>query len=426
MNEDLLSFIWRFQYFEKKGLETDEHMPLSILRPGHRNTNAGPDFSEARVSIDGVLWVGSVEIHVKSSDWRLHEHQHNGAYDGVILHVVWENDQPAMRRDGTAVPTLTLDGLVKASTIERYRCLLDEKDTVPCNRQFGDVDSIRKYAMLDRVLLERLERKAMEIQQLLETNQQDWEQTAYQWLGRHFGFKLNDAPFQRLTTIVPWKILRKHTDRLVQVEALLFGCSGLVPPDSEDIYVRQLQQEFRFLSAKYRLGDDVMRSHEWKYARLRPPGFPTVRLAQFARLLCNTGGLLNRFVVSEHFDEIRGLFRIEQSAYWREHYLFEKKARAQVPVLGADSAHLLIVNAAVPLLVAYSKQRQQPDLLDKAIYWLSEIPAEDNRITREWASLGMRVKTAADSQALIEWFNNYCTPRQCLECMVGASLVRDA
>lgn len=424
MNEDLLSFIWRFQYFEKNGLETDENMPLSIIRPGHRNTDAGPDFSEARVSIAGVLWVGSIEIHVKASDWHLHEHQQNGAYDSVVLHVVWENDHPAMRRDGTFVPTLSLNGLVKASVIERYRCLLDEKDTVPCNRQFGEVEQIRKYAMLDRVLLERLERKALEIQRLLETNQQDWEQTAYQWLGRHFGFKLNDAPFQRLTGIVPWKIIRRHTDRLIQVEALLFGCSGLISGESEDVYVRQLQQEFRFLSAKYKLAGDVMQRHEWKYARLRPAGFPTVRLAQFARLLCNTGGFLNRFVVSNHFDEVRDLFRIEQSAYWREHYLFGKKARAQVPVLGTDAAHLLIVNAAVPLLVAYSKQRQQPELLDKAIYWLSEIPAEDNRITREWALLGMRVKTAADSQALIEWFNSYCTPKQCLECMVGATLVR--
>jgi hypothetical protein len=286
------------------------------------------------------------------------------------------------------------------------------------------VQQIRKYAMLDRVLLERLERKALEIQRLHETNQQDWEQTAYQWLGRHFGFKLNDAPFQRLTGIVPWKIIRKHTDRLIQVEALLYGCSGLISGESEDVYVRQLQQEFRFLGAKYQLQEDVMQSHEWKYARLRPAGFPTVRLAQFARLLCNTGGFLNRFIVSDHFDEVRSLFLVEQSTYWREHYIVGKKARAQVPVLGTDAAHLLIVNAAVPLLVAYSKQRQQPELLDKAIYWLSEIPAEDNRITREWASLGMRVKTAADSQALIEWFNNYCTPRRCLECMVGAALVR--
>lgn len=331
MNEDLLSFIWRFQYFEKKALHTDENLSLSIIRPGHKNADAGPDFSEARVLIDGVLWVGSIELHVKASDWYFHEHEQNGAYDGVVLHVVWENDREVIRHDGTPVPTLTLNGLVKASILERYRRLLDEKEAVPCHRQFATVDHIRKYAMLDRALLERLERKASEVQQLLETNGQDWEQTGYQWLGRHFGFKLNDAPFQRLTRIIPWKVIRKHTERLLQIEALLFGCAGLVPDDSEDIYARQLQQEFRFLGAKYRLLDNVMQPHEWRFARLRPAGFPTVRLAQFAKLLSNTGGFLNRIVISDHFDEVRALFRIGQSAYWREHYTFGKKSRAQVP-----------------------------------------------------------------------------------------------
>lgn len=424
MNEDLLGFIWRYQYFNKQDLRTDEHLPLSILRPGNRNTNAGPDFSEARLTIDGVLWVGTVELHVRASDWYLHAHEQNGAYEGVVLHVVWDQDAIAMRRDGTPVPTLTLQGRVQASVLERYRSLLDDREILPCQAQFADTDEIRKLAMLDRVLLERLERKAGEVQQLLEANQQDWEQTAYQWLGRHFGFKLNDVPFQRLTGIIPWKIIRKHADRLIQVEAMLFGGAGFLNVETTDVYVRQLQQEFRFLSAKYRLRDRVMQQHEWKFARLRPAGFPTVRLAQFARMLCNSGGFLNRFVISEQLDEIFSLFKIEQSAYWREHYVFEKKARGLVPSLGTDAANLLIVNAVVPLLVAWSKQRQQAELLDRAVYWLSGIPAEDNRITREWAALGMRVKTAADSQALIEWFNNYCTPRQCLECTVGAALVR--
>lgn len=424
MNEDLLSFIWRFQYFEKKALHTDENLPLSVIRTGHRNADAGPDFSEARISIDGVIWVGSIEIHVKASDWYLHEHEQNGAYGKVILHVVWENDCTALRRDGTVVPTLTLNGLVQAQVLERYRKLIDERQHIPCQSQFPTVDQIRKYAMLDRVLLERLERKATEIQQMLDANQHDWEQTAYEWLGKHFGFKLNDAPFVRLTRIVPWKIVRKHVDRPQQVEALLFGASGMIGGESEEVYVRQLQQEFRFLSVKYKIADQIMQPHEWKFARLHPAGFPTVRLAQFARLLCNSGGILNRFITAGHFDDVRALFRIEQSAYWREHYRFGKKARGTVPAFGADAGNSLIINAAAPLLVAYSRQRQQPALLDKAVYWLSEIPAENNRITREWTSLGMRVKTAADSQALIEWYNNYCTPKRCLECTVGAALVR--
>lgn len=424
MNEDLLSFIWRFQYFEKNELRTDADAPLSVVRTGHRNSNAGPDFSESHVLIDGVLWVGSVEIHVFASDWFTHSHEQNGAYQGVVLHVVWENDRQATRKDGTPVPTLALKGLVKDEVIERYRLLQDERESIPCSSAYPAVDQIQKYAMLDRVLLERLERKAREVSSLYETNRKDWDQTAYQWLGRHFGFKLNDVPFQRLTGVVPWKVIQKHTDRSMQIEALLFGCSGLAGEGSDDVYVRQLMQEFRFLANKYKLHGNVMEAHEWKFAKLRPAGFPTVRLAQFAQLMSSPGSFLTRLLNTQTFAELQTLFQLEQSDYWREHYVFGKKARSPVPTMGTDAANLLIINAAVPLLVAYSKQKNSPELLDRAIYWLSEMPAENNRITREWVAMGMRVKTAADSQALIEWYNSYCKPKQCLDCVVGAGLVR--
>jgi len=424
MNEDILSFIWRFQYFATAALHTDEGSPLSILRTGHKNTNAGPDFSEARVIIEDFQWVGSVEIHVKSSDWFLHNHETDPAYETVILHVVWENDRPVVRQDGTLLPTLTLKDIVTKSVMERYAQLQDETEAIPCAGMFAHVDSIQKYGMLDRVLLERLDRKAGLVMDLLANNNNDWEETAYQWLGRHFGFKLNDAPFARLTEIVSWKIIRKHRDKLNQVEALLFGCAGLIPAESNDFYIRQLRTEHQFLCAKYGLQSQQMNGHEWKNLRMRPAGFPTVRLAQFAKLLNSNGSIFSEIILAPTFSTLQAMFHIEQSEYWKDHYLFEKKSKGKVPVLGKDSANLLIVNGAVPLLVAYAKHRQQPELLEKAIYWLSEIGAETNRITREWEMLGMKVKTAADSQALIEWYNNYCTFRKCLECTVGAALVR--
>ncbi|MCF2519012.1 DUF2851 family protein [Dyadobacter sp. CY351] len=424
MNEDILSFIWRFQYFANEALCTDEGSQLSILRTGHRNANAGPDFSEARVNIEDCQWVGSIEIHVKSSDWFLHNHETDPAYETVILHVVWENDRPIIRHDGTLLPTLTLKNIVNQSVLERYATLQDETETIPCASMFAQVHDIQKYGMLDRVLLERLDRKAALVMDLLSNNNNDWEETAYQWLGRHFGFKLNDAPFARLTEIVPWKIIRKHREKVNQIEALLFGCAGLIPTDSNDPYIRQLRAEHQFLSAKYGLKDQQMNGHEWKNLRMRPAGFPTVRLAQFARLLHKNGNLFPEIISAQSFSNLQGMFQIEQSDYWQDHYLFGKKSKGKVPFLGKDSANLLIVNGAVPLLVAYAKHRQQPELLEKAIYWLSEIGAEKNRITREWEILGMNVKTAADSQALIEWYNNYCTFRKCLECTVGATLVR--
>jgi hypothetical protein len=424
MNEDILSFIWRFQYYAAEALCTDEGSKLSILRTGHRNGNAGPDFSEARVMIQDFQWVGSIEIHVKSSDWYLHNHDADPAYETVILHVVWENDRPVTRQDGTLLPTLSLKEIVNLSVLEKYARLQDETETIPCAGMFATANDIQKYGMLDRVLLERLDRKAGLVMKLLAANNNDWDETAYQWLGRHFGFKLNDAPFIRLTEIVSWKIIRKHRDKLNQIESLLFGSAGLIPMESNDFYIRQLRTEYQFLSAKYGLKGQQMHGHEWKNMRMRPAGFPTVRLAQFAQLVNKNGNLFSDIISAPTFSYLQAMFQIRQSDYWQDHYLFEKRSKSKVPFMGADASNSLIINGAVPLLVAYAKHRQQPELLEKAIYWLSEIHAENNRITREWETLGMKVTTAADSQALIEWYNNYCTFRKCLECTVGATLIR--
>ncbi|MCE7060890.1 DUF2851 family protein [Dyadobacter sp. CY343] len=424
MNEEILSFVWRFQYFESTNLVTDEQKRISVVRTGHRNNNAGPDFLEAAVVIDDVHWYGSIEIHVRSSDWFVHTHDSDPAYESVILHLVWENDKPVMRQDGTLVPTLALKGSVKNSIMERYALLQDMGDTIPCAGMFSEIHEIHKYAMLDRVLLERLDRKAVAVMELLEKNRNDWEETAYQWLGMHFGFKLNDPAFLRLTQIVPLKVIQKHRDRLLDVEAILFGSAGLIPEKSEDIYVRSLQNEFRFFSTKYKLADKVMQPHEWKFAKLRPAGFPTIRLAQLARLLSIEGNLFSTIISVNSFEKMEDLFQLRQSDYWIRHYVFDKKAATPVPFMGKDAGSLLTINGIIPVLVAFARQRQQPELLDKAIDWLSQLPSENNRITREWATLGMRVKTSADSQALIEWYNNYCLPKKCLDCTVGAGLVR--
>jgi hypothetical protein len=425
MNEEILSFIWRFQYFEMSGLQTDEGHPLSVVRTGILNTNAGPDFSGVRVTIAGVDWAGCVEIHTKSSDWFQHLHHCDPTYESVILHVVWENDKPVYRKDGSLLPTLTLQGLVHLSVLDKYNRLIGEKDDIPCSESFRQVSDIHKLGMLDRTLLDRLYKKASLVIDILKDNNQDWEETTYQWLTQHFGFKLNDPTFLRLSQILPLKIVLKHRNNLLQVESLLFGCSGLIPESSEikkeDKYIHELSREFQFLSAKYQLSQ--MQNHEWKFLRLRPAGFPTVRMAQLAMLVTQSNGLLSTLVATDNVSQLYSLFSLKQSPYWKTHYLFGKKSKIKVPDMGKDAASLLIINAAVPLLVAYSKQRHQPELLDKAMRWLSEIHAENNQITRKWGNLGMRVETAADSQALIEWYNGYCNQRKCLKCNVGMSLV---
>ncbi len=436
MNEDILSFIWRFQYFIAPDLQTDAGEKLRIRKAGQKNTNAGPDFSDSRVEIDGVEWIGCVEIHVKASDWFLHQHEHDQAYESVVLHVVWENDTPIRRRDGTLLPTLTLKGTVRLSVLERYSKLQDQKEGIPCSGIFHEVHELQKIAMLDRTLLERLERKSAQVLEMLQNNQYDWEEVSFQWLGQHFGFKLNDPAFLRLTQIVPLKIIQKHRSSLFQIEALLFGSAGLIPEKAdidlngnllfEDTYIAELRKEYRFLAAKYGLTGKQMEFREWKFLRLRPAGFPTIRMAQFARLLNLQNGLFSAITNTENASGLHQLFHLKQSEYWTLHFQFQKKAKTKVPAMGKDATDLLIINAAVPLLVAYSKQRQQPELLDRAIGWLSELAAENNRITREWEEVEMKVKTAADSQALIEWYHNYCMPRRCLECSVGAALLRQS
>lgn len=426
MTEDFLSFVWRYQYFDTLNLRTQAHEPLQILRTGQLNTNAGPDFSDARILLGGMEWVGSVELHVKSSDWEVHRHPADATYESVVLHVVWEDDRPVQRRDGTFVPTLVLSHRVKPAVRERYDLLMESKEEIPCAGQFREVPRLQKIAMLDRVLLERLDAKAARVTELWQQNNRDWEETAYQWLAQYFGFKLNAPAFLRLAQAVPLKVLQKHRLSGLQTEALLFGTAGLLPEFPEDDYVKNLRQEYLFLAAKYGLLEQQMGTHEWKFMRLRPAGFPTVRLAQWAVLLQREAGLFASLTAIEDAPTLRQMFRVSQSEYWKKHYQFGKKATSDVPDLGKDAADLLIINAAVPLLVAYARQRDQPASLDRAVRWLEQISAEKNHITRAWSGLGMRVSTAFDSQALIEWHTHYCAQKRCLECTVGAALVRPA
>ncbi|CAG4994490.1 hypothetical protein DYBT9275_01403 [Dyadobacter sp. CECT 9275] len=423
MNEDILSFVWRFQYFEKTSLHTDHGQLLSVRQTGLKNADAGPDFSGARIEIGGIEWAGDVEIHVNASDWNRHEHSADQAYESVILHVVWNNDVPIVRKDGTLLPTLTLNGIVRLSILHRYAQLQNAPWDIACGNQFPDADSILKFSMLDRVLLERLEKKALNVISLLEANQNDWEETTFQWIGQHFGFKLNDPAFLRLCRITPWKILRKQKDSF-RIEALLFGNAGLIPDNGGDEYVTGIQREYDFQVKKYRMENQKMNSNEWKFLRLRPSGFPTIRISQFAYLLSRTEHLFSTLISARNLKDLHAILSLRQSAYWTTHFNFEKTANKKVPFMGNEAKNLLVINAVIPLLVAHARTRQEPQLLETAMAWLTEIPAENNRITRLWQTLDMKVNTAADSQGLIEWYNHYCSSHNCLDCIVGSKLIK--
>ena len=426
MNEAFLHFLWQFQYFDKSCLQTTDDETIQVLRIGQPNTNAGADFQDARLLIDEVEWAGTVEIHVKSSDWNIHAHDADMAYQNVILHVVWQDDKPIVRSDQTKIPTLILSDKTDYSLAQKYQALLESKQPMACYSQFQKVSGVKKYAMLDKVLMQRLANKALFVHQYLSENNQDWEETAYQTLAKNFGFKLNAEPFFRLAKALPLKVLGKHRDNLFQLEALIFGVAGFLSANSlEDEYQTKLAKEFQFVSAKYQLQDDILGAHEWKYLRLRPANFPTVRLAQFAKLIQEN---INLFSVILHLDNIENVsktFKIEQSAYWQEHYVFGKKATGKVPIIGETSVENIVINTVVPLLVAYSKQKDDERYLEKAIRFLEELPAENNKITKHWQTLDLPMKTAFDSQAGIEWFNQFCSTKKCLSCEVGISLLRE-
>jgi len=423
MNESFLHYLWQFQYFDKNDLASSEGEPISILKVGFLNSNSGPDFSDAKIKINGIEWAGTVEIHIKSSDWQVHHHETDAAYDNVVLHVVWENDQQIFRVDKTLIPTLELKDRVDASLLKEYRKLINNPSAIACEKSFTGVDDLVKLSMLDKALMQRLENKASQVNEILKLNQGDWEETCYQLLAKNFGFKVNADPFYQLAKSLPYKIIQKQNG-LLQVEALLFGQAGMLETKTKDEYITSIFQEYKLLAQKYSLHESRLNPSQWKFLRLRPANFPTVRIAQFASLLYSSKNIFSQFVSANSFSSIQKLLAVDQSAYWSTHYRFGKKAKGAVPDIGESSIQNIIINTVAPLLVAYGKYKDEQVYIDKAVELLQQLTAEQNKITRTWNDLGMKVKTSFDSQSLIELYNNFCQRRQCLNCSIGISILK--
>ncbi|WP_375447881.1 DUF2851 family protein [uncultured Fibrella sp.] len=427
VQEEFLYFIWQFQYASTATLTTTDGEVIEVHHPGFRNHNAGPDFLNARLRIGGVEWVGTVEAHVKTSDWLLHRHQGDRAYDNVILHIVWQHDRPVPRPDGTYLPTLELAPITPGTLLTKYQALTQGTDAIPCAGQFRMVKPLRQTAMLDTALMQRLERKADHVKFVYDHSGQDWEETAYRLLATYLGAKVNAEPMEQLARVLPVRLLHKHRNSLIQLEALLFGIAGLIPieADTNDDYTVVLRREYQFLAAKYGLADKQLPVHIWKWGKLRPAGFPTMRLAQLARLVQEHGSLFSVLIGSSDTPTLLKALQVMPSAYWQTHYRFGKAANKVSSSLGEAAAEGLLVNTAAPLLATYAKHKDAPDLLDRAIAILEQLPPEDNRITRLWDEIGLHVRTAFDSQAAIELYNEFCTPKRCLNCQIGMALVRE-
>lgn len=424
MTEAFLHYVWQFQYFNKANLYTSAGEPVNIIHQGMLNVNAGPDFEQARIKIAEVDWVGSVEIHINAEGWNDHHHDKDAAYENVILHVVWDNHNTIVRKDGSVLPTLVLKDRVEKALYEKYLQIIKNPNDIPCNAQLSKVTDIVKVSMLDKTVAERLELKSKALKKIFDKNLGDWEETAYQALLTNFGFKVNNEPFQQLAIALPYKLIRKHIGQQLQIESLLLGMAGLLPEQIEDEYLQHLQREYALLSHKYDLQTRQLNIAQWRLMRLRPANFPAIRLMQLASLLQNFGPLFSGFVEFSDYKELYNKLRVKQSDYWTKHYLPGKKSTVTIPGLGKASIENIIINTVVPLLVLYSNERDEQAYMDKALDVLQHIKAENNRIIRSWHSVGWKVKNAFDSQALIGLYNNYCLKRRCLQCNIGSNLVR--
>ena len=425
MDEFFLHFVWRFQYFNKQHLNIEDQKDVHVIRPGTVNNNAGPDFLDASIRIGDLMWHGHVEIHLKASDWYKHGHHEDEAYNNVVLHVVWENDDITRRSDGTAIHTISLKNKVSTEIYARYQQLVGGEHNIVCSPQLYTIDTLTAHSMFDKVLVERLQRKALDVLSELAKSQGDWEEVAYRTVARNFGFKINGDVFYTLSAGLPLKILRKHRDHLFQVEALLFGQAGFLAEIPVDDYQETLQKEYTFLAKKYALIPALSR-FQWKFLRLRPANFPTIRIAQLAGLLHHMPNLFSA-ITDKHPKNFYGqVVSLEQSEYWGNHYDFGKKSKRKIKGVGLSSAENLMINSVVPVLAAYSIHIDNDEFMNTAIDLLQIISAEKNHIVSEWTKAGISIKSAFDSQAAIELRNNYCKSRRCLECNIGMKLIKPA
>jgi hypothetical protein len=425
MQEDFLYYVWKLQYFDKKNLITCQGDALRIYHPGTRNDHAGPDFLQSSITINDVTWYGHIEMHINTSDWYTHQHQTDKAYDNVILHVVWNHNRDIPRQDGTVVPTLVLKDRVAPQLHQQYQKLVLNKAFIPCANHLPQVTDLIKTSMLEKALFQRLINKNNLVYRLLENNQSDWEETAYQFLAYNLGFKVNSSTLLDLALSLPLKTLKKHTDNVLQLEALLLGQANLLPNSDhvQDAYIEALQKEYNYLVHKYQLKAGSVQASQWKFFRLRPANFPTIRIAQFAQLLHQHSSIFE-LLVHVSTKMLYKELAITQSSYWQKHYQFSKESKKKIPGLGKTSIEHVLINTVVPLLVAYGKTKDEQIYIDRAIAILQYLPAEYNTITRYWNNGGIKAKNAFDSQALIELFNNFCTKKQCLSCHIGASIMQ--
>jgi hypothetical protein len=419
MTEDFLHYLWINQLFTKQKFSTTSGEAIEVIHPGVANSDAGPDFFNAKIRIGKTIWVGNVEIHVRSSDWLRHNHQSDKAYDNVILHAVSSADTILKRSSGEEIPTVEL--LYDKRLYDNYLKLISGNEWIPCQDKIGELEPLFIHNWLDRLAAERLEVKSEVILNKLDKNLNDWEETFYQMIGRSFGFRLNSSPFELLTQSVSLKHLLKHSDSLFHIEAILFGQSGFLSGADGDEHYMRLKRDYDFFRSKFSL--QPVENHLWKFLRLRPSNFPTVRIAQFSALIFKHKTLFSKIIESNSFESIRDLLDVRPSEYWNSHYQFNRKSLIKEKKLGIQAIDSLIINAVIPVIFTYGSTVKGSSYKEYALELLQSLPAEVNSIITAWKRNKIPASNAMESQALLQLKNVYCDKKRCLHCSIGNKIL---
>ena len=416
-----LQYVWKNKLFPEDGLTTVEGEPVFIIDTGVANSDAGPDFFNAKVRIGNTVWVGNVEIHARASDWYAHGHQHDKAYDSVVLHVTGYNDRSVFRTSGEPIMQMVLQ--IPEKIQKNINWLLSRDTPVFCTERIGAIQPIYLSDWKAALLTERLERKAADIQRLLSLYGKDWNEVFYITLMRNFGFGANSDAFEWLAKSLPWKYILKHRSHPLQIEALLFGQAGLLEPDvpSEDAYYQALCREYAFLRKKN--GLKPVEGFLFRKLRTRPVNFPHVRIAQVAALWMRQDVLFSKILETDDFREVQSFFEAEPTAYWQTHYHFLEPSVAKNKAIGRHAIHTILINTVIPILFAYGKLKNKPVYNDRALSFLEKLPPERNHIVTLFEQAGISVRDAGDSQALVQLRRVYCEQKKCLYCRIGYRII---
>lgn len=418
MNERLLQFIWQSGLFNKQGLASTDDEPIHIFYAGTFNRNQGPDFLDARIRVGATTWAGSVELHIRSSQWTQHGHEQDEHYRNVILHVVWEYEA----KPQLPFPTLVLQDRVSKLLLRHYDALLQSAGFIPCGNSIAAVPRLLWKSWLERLLLERLEERTLMLIDKLQGRQFHWEAVFWSQLARSFGAHINSDAFEKIALSLPVEILAKHSNQVIQIEALLLGQAGLLERKFTDAYPRLLQREYHFLRKKYRLPSVPVRL---LFLRMRPSNFPTLRLAQLAMLMSLQPRLFPLVQSAANLEEVRAALSVTANDYWHYHYMLDDETGAyREKHTGQQLIDTTCINTVIPMLFCYGHYHKEEKYKTRALQWLESIRPEKNTIINEYAKLNRLAQDAFESQALLQLKHRYCDRKACLDCAVGNKLLR--